>query len=231
MWWMQIVAAIVSTAVVSYLLGSVDFAILVTKLMTGKDIRDYGSGNAGMTNVLRVVGVGAAVLTTVGDLGKGIGAALLGRYIFSLVPMEVLSQSGLYTFLDGGMYVGIVFAMLGHMFPIYFQFRGGKGILVCAGAILIMDWRVFVTIVGIFLITVLITRYVSLGSILATIGYPIFTCIYQCIDGVFAPVQILSNTLLAAAVAAVVIFMHRANIQRLLKGTENKLGQKAKGKK
>lgn len=231
MWWMQIVAAIVSTAVVSYLLGSVDFAILVTKLMTGKDIRDYGSGNAGMTNVLRVVGVGAAVLTTVGDLGKGIGAALLGRYIFSLVPMEVLSQSGLYAFLDGGMYVGIVFAMLGHMFPIYFQFRGGKGILVCAGAILIMDWRVFVTIVGIFLITVLITRYVSLGSILATIGYPIFTCIYQCIDGVFAPVQILSNTLLAAAVAAVVIFMHRANIQRLLKGTENKLGQKAKGKK
>ena len=145
--------------------------------------------------------------------------------------MEVLSQSGLYAFLDGGMYVGIVFAMLGHMFPIYFQFRGGKGILVCAGAILIMDWRVFVTIVGIFLITVLITRYVSLGSILATIGYPIFTCIYQCIDGVFAPVQILSNTLLAAAVAAVVIFMHRANIQRLLKGTENKLGQKAKGKK
>ncbi len=231
MWWMQIVAAIVSTAVVSYLLGSVDFAILVTKLMTGKDIRDYGSGNAGMTNVLRVVGVGAAVLTTVGDLGKGIGAALLGRYIFSLVPMEVLSQSGLYAFLDGGMYVGIVFAMLGHMFPIYFQFRGGKGILVCAGAILIMDWRVFVTIVGIFLITVLITRYVSLGSILATIGYPIFTCVYQCIDGVFAPVQILSNTLLAAAVAAVVIFMHRANIQRLLKGTENKLGQKAKGKK
>lgn len=231
MWWMQIVAAIVSTAVVSYLLGSVDFAILVTKLMTGKDIRDYGSGNAGMTNVLRVVGVGAAVLTAVGDLGKGIGAALLGRYIFSLVPMEVLSQSGLYAFLDGGMYVGIVFAMLGHMFPIYFQFRGGKGILVCAGAILIMDWRVFVTIVGIFLITVLITRYVSLGSILATIGYPIFTCIYQCIDGVFAPVQILSNTLLAAAVAAVVIFMHRANIQRLLKGTENKLGQKAKGKK
>ena len=231
MWWMQIVAAIVSTAVVSYLLGSVDFAILVTKLMTGKDIRDYGSGNAGMTNVLRVVGVGAAVLTAVGDLGKGIAAALLGRYIFSLVPMEVLSQSGLYAFLDGGMYVGIVFAMLGHMFPIYFRFRGGKGILVCAGAILIMDWRVFVTIVGIFLITVLITRYVSLGSILATIGYPIFTCIYQCIDGVFAPVQILSNTLLAAAVAAVVIFMHRANIQRLLKGTENKLGQKAKGKK
>ena len=203
MWWMQIVAAIVSTAVVSYLLGSVDFAILVTKLMTGKDIRDYGSGNAGMTNVLRVVGVGAAVLTAVGDLGKGIGAALLGRYIFSLVPMEVLSQSGLYAFLDGGMYVGIVFAMLGHMFPIYFHFRGGKGILVCAGAILI----------------------------LATIGYPIFTCIYQCIDGVFAPIQILSNTLLAAAVAAVVIFMHRANIQRLLKGTENKLGQKAKGKK
>lgn len=231
MWWMQIVVAIVSTAVVSYLLGSVDFAILVTKLMTGKDIRDYGSGNAGMTNVLRVVGVGAAVLTAVGDLGKGIGAALLGRYIFSLVPMDVLSQSGLYAFLDGGMYVGIVFAMLGHMFPIYFHFRGGKGILVCAGAILIMDWRVFVTIVGIFLITVLITRYVSLGSILATIGYPTFTCIYQCIDGVFAPVQILSNTLLAAAVAAVVIFMHRANIQRLLKGTENKLGQKAKGKK
>lgn len=220
------ISAALSVAVISYLLGSINFAIIITKIMTGKDIRDYGSGNAGMTNVLRTVGAPAAVLTAVGDLGKGILSALAGEWIFSLAVDGLVPNGIVYAFLNGGMYVGIIFALLGHLFPLYYGFKGGKGILVCGGAILIMDWRVFLSILALFVILFLITRIVSVGSIAATIGYPTFTCIYQCIDKAFTPTEIVVNTLLATAVATVVIIMHRENIKRLINGTENRFGKK-----
>ena len=220
------ITAAVLVAVISYLLGSLNFAIIVTRAMTGKDIRKFGSGNAGMTNVLRTVGKPAAVLTAIGDLGKGILSALAGEWIFSMAVEGVVPYSILYAFLNGGMYVGIIFALLGHLFPLYYGFKGGKGILVCGGAILIMDWRVFLSILALFVIFFLITRIVSVGSIAATIGYPTFTCIYQCIDKAFTPNEIVVNTLLAAGVAAVVIVMHRENIKRLINGTENRFGKK-----
>lgn len=219
-----VLAALV-VAAVSYLLGSINFAIIVTRLFTGKDIRDYGSKNAGMTNVLRTVGVSAAALTAVGDLGKGILSALVGEYVFSLVP-DAAYHGAMYAFLHGGMYVGIVFALLGHLFPLYYGFKGGKGILVCGGAILIIDWRVFVSILAVFIVLTLITRIVSVGSISAAAGYPVFTCIFGIIDGELSPGGIIVSTLLASAVAAVVIIMHRENIKRLLNGTENRLGKK-----
>lgn len=220
------VIAALSVAVISYLLGSLNFAIIVTKIMTGKDIRNYGSGNAGMTNVLRTVGIPAAILTAVGDLGKGLLSALLGEWIFSIAVQGVVPYSVLYAFLNGGTYVGIIFALLGHLFPLYHGFKGGKGILVCGGAIIIMDWRVFVAILTLFLIFTLTTKIVSVGSIAATIGFPTFTCIFQCIDKLFTPTEIVVNTLLAAGVAAVVIVMHRENIKRLINGTENRFGKK-----
>lgn len=220
------VAAALIVAVISYLLGSLNFAIIVTKIMTGKDIRNYGSGNAGMTNVLRTVSVPAAVLTAVGDLGKGILSALAGEWIFSLAVEGAVSHGVVYAFLNGGMYVGIIFALLGHLFPLYYGFKGGKGILVCGGAILIMDWRVFLVILTLFLIFTIATRIVSVGSIAATIGYPTFTCIFQLVDKAFTPTEIIVNTLLAAGVATVVIIMHRENIKRLINGTENRFGKK-----
>ena len=223
---MKTIFAALFVAVVSYLLGSLNFAIIVTRIMTGKDIRNYGSGNAGMTNVLRTVGKPAAVLTAVGDLGKGILSALVGEWVFSLAVDGLVPNGIVYAFLNGGMYVGIIFALLGHLFPLYYGFKGGKGILVCGGAILIMDWRVFLTILALFVIFFLITRIVSVGSIAATIGYPTFTCIYQCIDKAFTPTEIVVNTLLATAVAVVVIIMHRENIKRLINGTENRFGKK-----
>ena len=223
---LKTIFAAVSVAVISYLLGSLNFAIIVTRIMTGKDIRNYGSGNAGMTNVLRTVGISAAALTAVGDLGKGILSALAGEVIFSLAVKGLVENGVIYAFLNGGMYVGIIFALLGHLFPLYYGFKGGKGILVCGGAILIMDWRVFLSILALFVILFVITRIVSVGSIAATIGYPVFTCIYQCMDKAFTPTEIAVNTLLATGVAAVVIIMHRENIKRLINGTENRFGKK-----
>ena len=220
------ISAALSVAVISYLLGSLNFAIIVTKIAIGKDIRNFGSGNAGMTNVLRTVGIPAAVFTAIGDLGKGILSALAGEWIFSLAVEGLVPNGILYAFLNGGMYVGIIFALLGHLFPVYHNFKGGKGILVCGGAILIMDWRVFAAILILFLIFTLSTKIVSVGSIAATVGYPTFTCIFQCIDKAFTPTEIVVNTLLAAGVAAVVILMHRENIKRLINGTENRFGKK-----
>ena len=220
------ITAAILVAVISYLLGSLNFAIIVTRAMTGKDIRKFGSGNAGMTNVLRTVGKPAAVLTAIGDLGKGILSALAGEWIFSMAVEGVVPYSILYAFLNGGMYVGIIFALLGHLFPLYYGFKGGKGILVCGGAILIMDWRVFLSILGLFVILFIITKIVSVGSIAASAGYPVFTCIYQCLDKDFTSTEIVVNTLLAVGVATVVIVMHRENIKRLINGTENRFGKK-----
>ena len=223
---LKTVIAAVSVAIISYLLGSLNFAIIVTRAMAGKDIRNFGSGNAGMTNVLRTVGIPAAALTAVGDLGKGILSALAGEWIFSIVAKDIVETGILRDFLNGGMYVGIIFALLGHLFPLYYNFKGGKGILVCGGAILIMDWRVFLSILALFVIFFIFTKIVSVGSIIATIGFPTFTCIYQIIDNKFTPTEITINTLLAAGVAAVVIVMHRENIKRLINGTENRFGKK-----
>ena len=224
--WIKTITAALSVAVISYLLGSLNFAIIVTKIMKGTDIRNYGSGNAGMTNVLRTVGVPAAVFTAIGDLGKGILSALAGEWIISLAVKGLVESGVIYAFLNGGMYVGIIFALLGHLFPLYYGFKGGKGILVCGGAILIMDWRVFLSILGLFVILFIITKIVSVGSIAASAGYPVFTCIYQCLDKDFTSTEIVVNTLLAVGVATVVIVMHRENIKRLINGTENRFGKK-----
>ncbi len=160
------------TGVLAYLIGSINFAIIVTRLFAKKDIRDFGSGNAGMTNVLRTLGKGPAVLVTLGDFCKGVLAVLLGHLILR--------------FLGGGIpfyadYLIGLLVMLGHCFPLFYGFRGGKGILVSAGVILMLDWRVLIVIFSTFLIVVAITRIVSLGSIAAAAMFPISTLVIDLI--------------------------------------------------
>ncbi len=164
------------SAVIAYLLGSISFAIPVTKLFTGKDIRTMGSGNAGFTNVLRCVSVPAAVITFIGDFAKGICSVFIGEMIFNVmcgsVPdIEHVAQVG------AG--VAGLFALLGHLFPLYFGFKGGKGVLISAGIICALDPFCFLSLVVIFLIALAITKTISKCSLTVAVFYPIMTLIFS----------------------------------------------------
>ncbi|HIZ56760.1 MAG TPA: glycerol-3-phosphate 1-O-acyltransferase PlsY [Firmicutes bacterium] len=231
-----LILAILLTAFVSYLLGSLNFAIIISRILLKKDdslyrekqverkrgdIRDFGSGNGGMTNILRTFGKGPAVLTTLGDLLKGIFAVLLGRFFFIYI-------AGMADF-SSGEYIAAAFALLGHMFPLYYGFKGGKGIMTSAGVLLVIDPIVCMMILGVFLVVVLISRIVSLSSICAAVAYPLATLLLRFLQHADGYV-ILRDSLFALAIAILVIFMHRSNIQRLLNGTEARFNKKSNGK-
>lgn len=215
----MLIVAILLTAALSYLLGSCNSAIIVGKLMQKKDIRDYGSHNAGLTNTLRCFGKGCAALTLIGDLGKGIVAVLLSKGFFHLLQVGFTPEMDLQ--LVG--YIAGIFAILGHVFPLYYGFKGGKGVLVGVSVFLVIDWRVFCILIGIFIIVLILTKYVSLGSIIASACCPVVTFLMQHFQAESLPLWYqLVNTAMSALMAGWVIFMHRSNIERLRSGTENR---------
>lgn len=192
-------------AVVGYLLGNLNGAILISKFILREDVRQHGSGNAGLTNFLRSYGGGLTLVVLAIDVVKAVAAALIGGWILG-------------HFLDApelGKMVGGSFAVIGHMFPVFFQFRGGKGILSSAALAGVMDWRILAVILVVFLLAVILTRYVSLGSCLGAVAFtPAFAWCY--------PGQ-TDLIVIAAILSVLALVMHRKNIQRLLNGTENKL--------
>ncbi len=208
------IGKIILVLIIGYLLGSLNTSILVGKLY-GTDIRKHGSGNAGMTNTLRTLGKVAALLVIIGDMLKGILAFIIGNLIISnSIPPEIsIDVIGI-----GGMAGGIA-AIAGHNWPLYFGFKGGKGILTSFSVVLMMDWKLGLILLGIFLIIVVLTRFVSLGSIIASIAFPITAFIKG--NGIVF-------TVFAAILAVLATIMHRSNIKRLLSGTERKLGSKKK---
>lgn len=211
----RLILSVVLAGVLAYLIGSINFAIIVSKLFAQKDIRDYGSGNAGMTNVLRTFGKLPAVITTVGDFCKGIIAVLLGHLIIQFI--------GGATQVFYADYLMALLALLGHCFPVFYGFKGGKGILVSAGIILILNPIVFLVILAVFGIVVAISKIVSLASISAAVAFPIATLIH----GLIVRSDVVwFDTLSALLIGGIVVFMHRSNIKRLLNGTENKFGKK-----
>ena len=190
-------------AVCAYLLGSLSFAIIVSKLTLGKDIRNYGSGNAGLTNSYRTMGAKKTLLVLLGDIAKGAAAVSIGMVLAG--PVGKLTAG--------------IFVILGHMFPLYFGFKGGKGVLVGAVMLAFFDWRVFGIAFLLFLLSVIVTKWISLGSILGAISFPITTWVFY-----HDPVL----TAMAFGMAAVVVFMHRSNIGRIIHGKENKFSFKSK---
>jgi glycerol-3-phosphate acyltransferase PlsY len=202
------------TAVVSYLIGSANFAIIICRLLYHKDIRDYGSGNAGMTNVARTFGKVPAVLVTIGDFCKGALAMLAGHLLSSLFGID---------FPFYGAYIVAICVMLGHCFPVFYGFKGGKGILVSAGVILIINPLILLILLAIFLAVFLSTKIVSLGSITVAAMYPVLTLIFGLVR---QSATVVGDTLTALLIGGFVIFLHRSNIQRLLNGTENRFGKK-----
>ena len=222
---LHILAACLLTALGGYLLGSILFGVLISKVLYNDDVRSHGSGNAGMTNVLRTYGKLAAVLTTLGDVGKSVAAVNLGRFIFD----ALLSGTGAswQNLLDPvcGAYLAAIFCMIGHSRPVFFGFKGGKGVLVGAGAALATEPLVCAVLLGIFLVEFAITRIVSLGSIIIAALYPVATLINLLAHGADAA-TVAFSTVCCAIMAAMVIWLHRSNIERLKNGTEYRFGQK-----
>lgn len=212
-------------ALVSYLLGSVSFAVLFSKLFAKKDVRNEGSGNAGMTNVLRTVGKLPAVLTLVCDLLKAVAAIFISRWIFSYLPFNEM--------VNVGAYVGGIAVVIGHIYPVFFNFRGGKGVLTCAGVFLVLDWKLCLISIAIFLIVTLVTGYVSLGSILSMAAAPISTLIVGLTlrSDILMTRTVIWQTIFLCIIAGISIFMHRSNIKRLLSGTENCFKKKKNAEK
>ena len=184
-------------AVAGYLLGSVSVSVLLTKFAFRKDVRTQGSGNAGATNVARVFGMGAGVITLLGDVLKTVISMLLGRWLGG----------------DIGFAVAGVACLVGHCWPVYFHFKGGKGVSVGAAVGLMIDWRLILVLLAVFFLSFALCRIFSVGSINCAVALPV-TC---------ALLHVSTPQLVLGIITGVVVFlMHRANIARLLKGTEPK---------
>lgn len=200
----------------SYLLGSINFAVIISKMISGKDIRSEGSGNAGATNMLRTHGKKMGALTLLGDVFKGVLAVLLAKLSASFTDADFYIR--LLPLLAG------LFVTLGHNFPIFFGFRGGKGVATGLGVILTLNWRVALIVLVVALLVMLITRYVSLGSVTAGILYIAVDLSYM----VFTNNFFLPELIFTIVLCGLLVLRHKSNIKRLLNGTEHKLGEKRK---
>ena len=198
-------------AVIAYCIGSVNFSVIISKKMAGFDVREKGSGNAGTTNVLRTVGKRASIITLICDILKGVIAILIA-YIAGLMVKEGVDKALLIQL------AGIA-VILGHTFPIFFQFKGGKGIATALGVLMMTNWNIGLICLVFALVLMILTRMVSLGSIAAAILFPILITFMPhtsyLVDGNYIVYSIL--------LAVLVVFNHRENVKRLLSGTENKI--------
>lgn len=218
--WLMVLE-VVLCIVAGYLCGSVNSAIIISKKLYGKDIRNFGSGNAGTTNMLRTFGKKAALFTLLGDMAKSAVAVLLGALLFGGFGNTVIGDG------TEGAYLAGLFCVLGHIAPVYYRFKGGKGVLAAATMILLLDPIVFLLVLAVFVLTVLMSKYVSMGSVAAAFLYPGFTyAVHQYTHNGEMPA--LFKMGFTVIIALMIIFMHRENLYRVFHGTENKLSFKKK---
>lgn len=200
-------------AIIAYLLGSISFSVIISKKMAGFDVRQKGSGNAGTTNVLRSVGKKAAIITLVLDVLKGVVAILIA-YLVGKIVKEI----------DKTLLIQIagIAVIIGHTFPIFFGFKGGKGIATSLGVLLMTNWNIGLICLVFALVLMALTRIVSIGSIAAAVLFPVLIMFMPSDAYIVEGNYIIYSIILAV----LVIYNHRANVQRLLHGTENKLDLK-----
>jgi glycerol-3-phosphate acyltransferase PlsY len=205
-------------AIIAYLIGSINFSVIFSKKMAGFDVREKGSGNAGSTNMLRSVGKKAALITLICDILKGvvsIGIAILLGNVIANMNRELLLQ------------IAGIAVVIGHTFPIFFGFKGGKGVATSLGVLLMSNWQIGLICLVFALVLMLLTRMVSLGSCAAAVLFPVLTLFINdnytvLTEGKNGNVYFIYSLLLAV----IVLFNHRSNIKRILNGTENKIGSK-----
>lgn len=208
--------------IIGYLLGSISFAVVISKTFYKQDIRNFGSGNAGMTNVLRTFGVKAAAATFAGDFLKGTFSVLIAKAIMNSSYLATVEN--LDFFKDLSLYVVVFGALIGHLKPIFFGFKGGKGISVAFGSMMAGTPPITAAAFVVWLVVVTLTKYVSLASILAVASYAVFTFVSFYISGTYS----IPHGVAAVLLPAIIIYAHRSNIVRLLNGTERKIGEKNK---
>lgn len=195
-------------ALLSYLLGCFNGAIIVSKYILHNDIRSHGSGNAGLTNFYRVFGGGLTFLVILSDVFKAVFAMLIGAALFGSLGDPT-----------AGKYLAGLFVMLGHMFPVMFHFRGGKGILSGGTVAVMLDWRIAVVVLTLFVILAAATKWVSLGSVAAGAAFPVATWFVY---------HDTSYLVFALAISVLVLWKHRGNIERISKGEESKFSLRKK---
>ncbi|RPE66279.1 acyl-phosphate glycerol-3-phosphate acyltransferase [Pacificibacter maritimus] len=189
-----------ATAIFSYLLGSIPFGIVMAKLFGLGDLRSIGSGNIGATNVLRTGNKLAAFLTLIGDSGKGAAAVLIARALVG----------------EDGAGIAALFAMLGHLYPVFLKFKGGKGVATFLGTLLALSFPVGLAACATWLLVAVVSRYSSLSALVAALLAPIYTVwLYH-----------LHGAILVAILSALIFYKHRDNIARLREGSETKIGKK-----
>ena len=210
-------ATYIIIALIAYAIGSINFSVIISKKMAGFDIREKGSGNAGSTNMLRSIGKKAALITLICDVLKGVVAVLIA-VIAGLIIKDV----------DKAFLVQIagILVVIGHTFPIFFGFKGGKGVATSLGVLLITNWQIGLICLVFALVIMALSRMVSLGSISAAILFPVLTLFIH--THFIVDASGIKFLVFSIILAGVVIFNHRSNIQRILSGTENKLSFKKK---
>lgn len=201
-------------AIIAYLIGSINFSVIISKKVAGFDVREKGSGNAGSTNMLRSVGKGAAALTLLCDILKGVVAILIAIGIGNIVKD---ADKGLLVQIAG------VAVVLGHTFPIFFGFKGGKGVATALGILLMTNWQIGLICLVFALVLMALSKMVSLGSVGAAILFPVLVLF---IHTNFTVSEGSSYLIYSIILAVIVAFNHRSNIKRILNGTENKLSFK-----
>jgi len=210
-------AAYIIVAIIAYLIGSVNFSILISKKMAGFDVREKGSGNAGTTNMLRSVGKKAAAITLICDILKGVVSIVIAIIVGNIVKnldREMLLQ------------IAGIAVVIGHTFPIFFGFKGGKGVATSLGVLLMSNWQIGLICLVFALVLMALTRMVSLGSCGAAVLFPVLTLFINqhytvLTEGKSGRVYFVYSVILAI----IVLYNHRSNIKRILNGTENKLGK------
>lgn len=205
-------------AIIAYCIGSVNFSVMISKKMAGFDVREKGSGNAGTTNILRSVGKKAAVITLLCDIAKGIVAIAISMIIGNIMKetnQELLLQ------------IAGIAVVIGHTFPIFFGFKGGKGVATSLGILLMSNWKIGLICLVFALVLMILTRMVSLGSCAAAILFPVLTLFINDSYTILTEGRSGSTYFIYSVILAVIVlYNHRSNIKRLLNGTENKLSFK-----
>ena len=201
-------------AIIAYLIGSVNFSVIFSKKFAGFDVREKGSGNAGSTNMLRSVGKGAAALTLLCDILKGVVAILIAIGIGNIVKS---ADKGLLVQIAG------IAVVIGHTFPIFFGFKGGKGVATSLGILLMTNWQIGLICLVFALVLMALTQMVSLGSCAAAVLFPVLTLF---IKDHYIVAEGGNYFIYSVILAIIVLYNHRSNIKRMLTGTENKLSFK-----
>ena len=210
-------------SIISYLIGCINTSLAITKILKiGNDIRSVGSGNAGFTNVLRTMGKKMAIFTFIGDFLKGI----LAVWITSMIVTSSQAFQNNENLILSAKYISGMMCVIGHIYPCFFKFKGGKGVLTTWATMFLIDWQIAVVLITVFLITLWISKIVSLASIMAAISYPVSTFVI-CFFGDYLVTKnlydMLFPTIASLIVGALVIYKHKSNIIRLLNGKEIKI--------